>query len=129
MENIISEGTNRLPRIAVDQEAGTLEIIGRSNPENSREFFDPLLKWLDQYVQSPAENTTVTVNLEHFNTSSSKFILDILKRIKRMGDENHAFKIIWMYEDDDIEMLETAEAYEAMVGVSFEKIGYPEPEH
>ena len=127
MEKIFNEGTPKTPRLVVDAEKGSIEIAGRSNPENSREFFSPFMDWLNDYVENPAALTTLTINLEHFNTSSSKYVLDILKKIKKLSEKDQAFKIIWMYEDDDIEMLDTAEAYEAMVGISFEKIGYPEP--
>ncbi len=126
MENILHEGSPKTPRLVVDNDTGNIEISGRSNPENSREFFTPFLEWLAQYLGNPAALTTVTINLEHFNTSSSKYVLDILKKIKTLSETDHAFKIIWMYEDDDDEMLDTAEAYEAMVGIKFEKIGYPE---
>ncbi len=126
MENILSEGSPKTPRIIVDGENGNIEIAGRSNPENAREFFAPFMEWLAAYLVKPAELTTITINLEHFNTSSSKYVLDVLKRIKKLAEEDKAFKIIWMYEDDDDEMLDTAEAYEAMVGLKFEKIGYPE---
>jgi|APSaa5957512622_1039677.scaffolds.fasta_scaffold172981_2 hypothetical protein len=126
MENILSEGSPKTPRIVVDNESGKIEVSGRSNPENSREFFTPFMDWLTAYLENPAELTTITINLEHFNTSSSKYVLDVLKRIKKLDEEDHAFKIIWMYEDDDEEMLDTAEAYEAMVGLKFEKVGYPE---
>ncbi|MFC2129657.1 DUF1987 domain-containing protein, partial [Bacteroidota bacterium] len=118
--------TQKTPRIVVDKEGGNIIIAGRSNPENSREFFAPFMQWLSEYLESPAELTTLTVNLEHFNTSSSKYVLDILKKVKTLSDSDKAFKIVWMYEDDDIEMLDTAEAYEAMVGLTFEKVGYPE---
>lgn len=126
MEKILNEGTPKTPRITVDNEGGKISISGRSNPENSREFFTPFMDWLSAYLESPAEQTTLTINLEHFNTSSSKYVLDILKKVKTLNDNDNAFKIVWMYEDDDIEMLDTAEAYEAMVGLSFDKIGYPE---
>lgn len=126
MEKILNEGTPKTPQIVVDNESGNIKIDGRSNPENSREFFAPFMDWLNAYLDSPAEQTTLTINLEHFNTSSSKYVLDILKKVKTLAEKDMAFKIIWMYEDDDIEMLDTAEAYEAMVGLTFEKVGYPE---
>ena len=126
MENIIRKGSPKTPKIIVDKESGTIEISGRSNPENSRDFFAPFMDWLTDYLAQPAEQTTITINLEHFNTSSSKYVLDILKQIKKLGEVDKPFKIVWMYEDDDEEMLDTAEAYEAMVGLKFEKVGYPE---
>lgn len=126
MENILRKGSPKTPKIVVDNETGNIEISGRSNPENSRDFFAPFMEWLASYLENPAELTTITINLEHFNTSSSKYVLDVLKKIKKLSDDNKAFKIVWMYEDDDEEMLDTAEAYEAMVGLKFDKIGYPE---
>ena len=126
MENILRKGSPKTPKIVVDSETGKIEVSGRSNPENSRDFFAPFMDWLNAYLENPAELTTITINLEHFNTSSSKYVLDVLKKIKMLAEDDHAFKIVWMYEDDDEEMLDTAEAYEAMVGLKFEKIGYPE---
>lgn len=126
MVNIIHEGGPKTPIIKVDNENGYISIKGRSNPENSSEFYKPLIDWLDEYVNSPASKTLVEVNLEHFNTSSSKCILDMLKRIRRLQETGRECVVNWYYEDDDEEMLETAEIYEQMTGLSFEKIGIPE---
>ena len=84
------------------------------------------MDWLDDYVVSPEPKTTLNINLEHFNTSSSKCILDILKRCKRLDEGEKEFFVNWYYEDDDDEMLETAEIYEGMTGLKFEKIPIPE---
>ena len=35
--------------------AGIMEIKGRSIPENSIEFYKPLVDWLDEYAKSPKE--------------------------------------------------------------------------
>ncbi len=126
MENIIHEGSPKTPVIKVDNSKGIISVKGRSNPENSSDFYRPLISWLDEYILKPANTTTVELNLEHFNTSSSKCILDVLKRIKRLKDTGKECKINWYYEDDDEEMLETAEIYEHMTGLRFVKIGIPE---
>ena len=126
MEKIINAGSPKTPTIKVDGDNGNIEIIGRSNPENSSEFYRPLIEWLDEYIVRPAPKTTLTINLEHFNTSSSKCILDIFKRIKKLQESDKDLSINWYYEDDDEEMLETAEIYETMTGLTFEKIGIPE---
>ncbi|MCF8377954.1 MAG: DUF1987 domain-containing protein [Bacteroidales bacterium] len=126
MEKIIHEGSPKTPVIKVNGESGNVEITGRSNPENSSEFYQPLINWLDDYVANPAPKTTLSLNLEHFNTSSSKCILDLLKRFKRLDENGKEFVINWYYEDDDEEMLETAEIYEGMTGLKFKKIPVPE---
>lgn len=128
MERIIHEGSPKTPLIKVDAESGYVLIKGRSNPENSQEFYSPLISWMEEYIIKPAALTLVEINLEHFNTSTSKCLLDFLKRLKLLKETGKDIHIKWFYEDDDEEMLETAEIYESMTGLSFEKIGVPEEE-
>ena len=126
MESYIVEASPKTPAVNFDPMEGTLLIKGRSNPENAREFFNPVIDWLDEYIKHPAEKTELTVNLEHFNTSSSKYLMEVLRKIRYLADNDFMFNVVWMYEDDDLEMLDTAEAYEMMTGMKFEKVSYPE---
>lgn len=126
MENFVIEGTPKSPAVNFDALEGNLKIEGRSNPENAREFFNPMVNWLDEYIKHPAERTHLIVNLEHFNTSTSKYLMEVLRKIRYLADNDYAFNVTWMYEDDDLEMLDTAEAYEMMTGLRFEKVSYPE---
>ncbi len=126
MEQILNEGTAKTPTIKANSKTGMIEISGRSNPENAREFYTPLLEWFSEYRVQPAEETVLNINLEHFNTSSSKFLLDVLRTIRKIKDEGHRCTVNWYYEDDDEEMLDSAEVYEAMTDLYFNKIGYPE---
>ena len=79
MEPIIIEGTPKTPTVKFDSTEGVFEIKGRSIPENSVEFYKPLVDWLDTYKESPLTKTVVNVRLEYFNTSSSKCILDVIQ--------------------------------------------------
>ena len=47
MEPIIIEGTPKTPTVKFDSTEGVFEIKGRSIPENSVEFYKPLVDWLD----------------------------------------------------------------------------------
>jgi len=82
MKPIVIEGTPKTPSIKFDPSEGVFEISGRSIPENSVEFYRPLLEWLDQYKEVPLEKTVVKIRLEYFNTSSSKCILDVFKKLE-----------------------------------------------
>ena len=126
MEKVISPGGPKSPLIKVDNATGVIELSGRSNPENAREFYMPLLDWIKEYQQHPAAETVLNINLEHFNTSSSKFLLDVMRTLKQIYDAGNKCTVNWYYEDDDEEMLESAEVYEAMTGLLINKIGYPE---
>lgn len=120
MENINLEGTPKTPTVKFDAGAGTLELSGRSIPENSIEFYKPLLEWIDAYGGGPKAKTEVNIKLEYFNTSSSKCILDVFKKLETVkGTE---MTINWYYEEDDEDMLEAGEDYQAIISIPFKMI-------
>ena len=126
MNNLEITGTHKTPTILLNGDDGTMMLEGRSNPENARDFFQPVMEWLEEYCKHPAERTDLKINLELFNTSSSKYLMEILRKIRELADSDHSFNVTWMYEEDDLEMLDTAEAYEMMTGLRFQKVSYPE---
>ncbi len=83
MDKYAIEGTPKTPSISFDLNGGVLEIKGRSIPENSIEFYKPLVDSLDKYSSAAKTATTVNVQLEYFNTSSSKCILDVFKKLEK----------------------------------------------
>jgi hypothetical protein len=122
MEPIIIEGTPKTPSIKFDEKEGIFEIKGRSIPENSVEFYKPLNEWLDNYMQVPLDKTVVNIRLEYFNTSSSKCILDVFKRLEAIHRTKHDVEINWYYEEDDEDMLEAGEDYDSIIKVPFKMI-------
>ena len=114
------EGSAKTPSVSFDGDSGVLEMRGRSIPENSIEFFQPLIDWVDAYGATPNPKTRVDMKLEYFNTSSSKCILDLFKRLERINKEDSQVLINWYYETDDEDMEEAGEDYAAIVGLEFE---------
>lgn len=122
MESLLIEGTAKTPTVRFDGDSGTVEIKGRSIPENSIEFYKPLIDWLDRYALSPKPSTKVNIQLEYFNTSSSKCILDVFKKLENIHKSNHEVSINWYYEEDDEDMLEAGEDYESIIRIPFKMI-------
>ncbi|NOY37768.1 MAG: DUF1987 domain-containing protein [Chlorobi bacterium] len=122
MEPLIIEGTPKTPTVKFDAETGVVEIKGRSIPENSVEFYKPLVDWLEEYKASPASKTQVNIQLEYFNTSSSKCILDVFKKLEAIHKAKHDVEINWYYEEDDEDMLEAGEDYESIIRIPFKMI-------
>ncbi len=122
MEKISIEGTPKTPTITFDTGKGFLEIKGRSIPENSIEFYKPLVDWLERYAQKPQATTSVNIQLEYFNTSSSKCILDVFKKLEGINKGGSAVTISWYYEEDDEDMLEAGEDYQAIINVPFKMV-------
>ncbi len=122
MELVNIEGTPKTPTISLNSETGTIEIKGRSIPENSIEFYKPIVDWLDEYAKAPKEKTVVSIQLEYFNTSSSKCILDVFKKLENLKKGKSDVVINWYYEEDDEDMLEAGEDYESIIKVPFKMI-------
>jgi hypothetical protein len=122
METVTIEGTPKTPTINFDMQKGLLEIKGRSIPENSIEFYKPLVDWLEKYSSNPKPQTNVNIQLEYFNTSSSKCILDVFKKLEAIHKNGSEIVINWYYETDDEDMLEAGEDYQAIINVPFKMI-------
>lgn len=123
MDPIIKEGTPKTPTVIFDAEKGKIEIKGRSIPENSIEFYKPLVDWLDKYADEAQSSTEVNIQLEYFNTSSSKCILDVFKKLEAVHKRDGKDVIInWYYEEDDEDMLEAGEDYQSILKIPFKMI-------
>jgi len=122
MESIIIEGTPKTPTVEFNAEEGKVEIRGRSIPENSVEFYNPLIAWLEEYGNNPKDVTQVNIQLEYFNTSSSKCILDVFKKLESLAKAGNDIKVNWFYEEDDEDMLEAGEDYQSIIKLPFKMI-------
>lgn len=121
MDPIKIEGTPKTPTVNFDAESGVLEIKGRSIPENAVEFYKPLVDWIGTYGDSAKADTVVNIQLEYFNTSSSKCILDVFKKLESVNGKTN-ITINWHFEEDDEDMLEAGEDYQAIINIPFKMI-------
>ncbi|CAN5230088.1 DUF1987 domain-containing protein [soil metagenome] len=109
-------GTEDTPEIILDKEQEVYEISGRSLPEDSSEFYQPVLAWIAEYSQEPKSTMNFVFKLEYFNTSSSKLILDILSRLEELP----GITISWYFHDDDEDMEEAGKEFSELVDIPFE---------
>ena len=107
--------TDKTPHITGDINAGTFSIIGKSLPVNAREFFGPVLDWLNDFYNSPSKNITIDIDMEYYNTSSSGILFKMLEKFKEM-EAKHTVKIYWHFEEDDIEIEEEGLEFKSALG-------------
>ncbi len=122
MENLVVNSSNKTPQIKFDSTSGVLEISGRSIPENSVEFYKPVLKWLDDYQTEPKVETKFIFKLEYFNTSSSKCLLDIFRKLEKLKEMGNDTVVKWYYDEDDEDMQESGEDFQEIIELPFEMI-------
>lgn len=120
MEVIDWVSTEDTPKIVLDKSNGVFEISGRSLPEDSAEFYGPILDWLEAYSSQSNETTRFVFKLEYFNTASSKLILDILSKLEDIDGAT----ILWYFHEDDEDMEEAGEEFSELVDAAFEFHSY-----
>ena len=119
------EGTDESPEVILDKTANEFVFKGKSLPEDVKEFYNPILTWIEEYAKDPNDSTVIEFNMEYFNSASSKQILDILERfavIKENSGKEVAVR--WHFMEDDEDMEDAGESYSDIVDVPFELISY-----
>lgn len=123
MEKLIIQGEKKTPYISLDPGSRQLKFEGRSIPEDTISFYEPILKWIEQYVEEAREGTTdLHVNLEYFNTSTSRYLFGIFKKLEAYHNKGNPVLIHWYYEKDDFEMLESGEDYASILKIPFKMV-------
>lgn len=115
MKNFKVDETPKTPSIEGSTENGEVIIKGRCLPEDARIFFGPFFDWMDDFIYQTPGNINVRFDLVYFNTSASKMILDIIKRIASVREQKDV-SATWVYEEDDMEMMEVGLDYQNLVG-------------
>ncbi len=121
MQKVIIEKSFKSPEVFFDPENGILEMNGVSLLENPKQFYEPILKnHIEHYIENPRDKTILNLRLEYFNTSSSNWIFQILKKISTIDNFMDRVNINWYYEDED--MKEIAEDYKALLNIDLNLI-------
>mgnify|MGYP000879185556 CR=1 FL=1 len=125
MEAYYSEQTAKTPFIQFDPNSGKFEMKGKSIPENSKVFYSIMFEWLDKYTAQPAQNTVFDIQLDYFNTSSAKCIIDLFKKLESIEKSGKGKVIInWHYNEDDGDMQEAGQDYQSVIKVNFNLISF-----
>lgn len=124
MDVISIKGTQETPEILLDSSKGIFEMSGKSLPEDVKEFYNPILKWFDEYAKSPNQSTILKIKMDYFNTASSKMILELLEVVKKVHHGGHETIIEWYYQADDEDMQDAGQDYSDLIEMPFKLISY-----
>ena len=112
MQNINIENTDFSPSIQTDFENGTINIKGKSYPENTLEFYEPFMDALEEFLSSlPTNKLIFNLEIIYFNSSSSKKFFEIFDLL----DENREkldIEVNWIYDKEDESSKEVGEEFQ-----------------
>jgi len=122
MEDVIEiKATEDTPGITLHKASGLISISGKSLPEDSATFYQPVIEWLSVYIQNAASNTSAEFKLEYFNTSSSKQIFKIISLLKELSKTN-SVAIKWYFDKGDKDMQLSGERFSKLCQMPIETI-------
>lgn len=125
MQNIEIEATYKSPRVFFDPTSGKFKIEGKSILVNVDEFYQPLLDWMDNYIENPStESVEFTFDVEYCNLASTKRFLFFLFKLNELRKKGVKVQVNWMYIDQDQYVKETGEDLSQMLNIPFNFVGY-----
>ena len=122
MDPIYIEGTSRTPFVSLIP-TGIFKIRGRSIHENPSKFFDPIVEWIKLYLTIRQGKIIFDIELEYFNSGSTRYILEILRLLRENSEENSLI-VNWYFEDGDDDLLERGQYYESILNLRFNFIEF-----
>jgi hypothetical protein len=96
----ITEGGNT-PHILFDPEAGIFKIEGKSFPEDSKEFYRPIIEWLEAYKSNLPPTFVLSFNLFYLSSSSIISVKQVLLKLIDYQAKGTDVSVHWYYDEDD----------------------------
>ena len=97
--NISIAGSQSTPSVAGDWALGLLRMQGDSYPENSFDFFGPIIGWLERFLKAPpVPLLRLELRLVYMNTSSVKAMMDIFDLLEDAHTQGGQVCVNWYYD-------------------------------
>ena len=116
------ESTSRTPKIDFDSDTHILLIEGRSLPENTQQFYESAISWINNYNPEAGTKILLEMKFTYLNSSSLIALLSIVLNLKKHTNRNCTLNIKWFYEEDDEDLLISGEDISHVAEIEFEYI-------
>ncbi len=115
--------TGSTPYILIDEEKGYLRFEGESFHENVIEFYKDISVWLDEYLETDFKTLTFDCELQYFNSSTAKLLLNILMKMDEYATGGRTIIANWITTEDNDIIVECGEDFqEEMSNLTFNMI-------
>ena len=127
MKDLIHEATGNTPEVFFSLQKNKFMISGISAPEDVRALFDPLIEWMTSFLEEIKTKNpfnidnplTFKFNLSYFNSSSAKFLFDILLILKELKAKDIPLIIEWHYDFEDTDLMDAGDDLAMISGLEF----------
>ena len=126
MDSLILEKTGTSPFLHFNIDTKEFLIEGECRPENVLTYFTPILNWLNKFktwadnLNEPIDETLqFQFKVQYYNSSSAKFLFNILQKLKHLEEEGVKVNMNWYYDELDEDLLENGKEFEKILGLKF----------
>jgi hypothetical protein len=105
------DATKTTPAVSADPSTGVFTMEGDSYPENSYEFFGPLIKWVESYLQQADAPLQLVLKIVYMNTSSVKAMMDIFDLLEELHTQGKRIHVSWSYDPRNERVVELIEEF------------------
>jgi hypothetical protein len=109
-----------LPSFTIMHKEGFIEIAGRSIPNTPMKFYNHLLQEIDNYIAIAPQTTIFHFKLDYFNTSSHRYLVEMLRKLNTLNKNQKTFNVIWYYSENDLDHKEIGEIMSKFLSLEFE---------
>lgn len=120
MNDLDISATPSTPFVSARVATGTLEMQGDSYPENSFEFFAPIVAWIEAFLAASEEPLRLELQLLYLNTSSVKVMMDIFDLLEEAHGKGRPVAVHWYYDSENERIAELAEEFKEDCTFPFE---------
>ena len=120
MNDLNISATQSTPSVVTSWLNGTVEMRGDSYPENSWDFFGPIIAWIEAFLEASDAPLHANLYLLYLNTSSVKAMMDIFDMLEEAYDRGQQISVSWYYDGDNERIAELIEEFKEDLSFPFE---------
>ncbi len=120
LKRLYIEPADDLPGVILDPKKNDFRIWGRILPEDGAKFFQPILDWVEKYIENPNEETIFYFRLDYYNSSTARMLTKLIVILEQIQETNNKVKVVWEHDEDDEVMQERGEELKSISYLPFE---------
>ncbi|MFM1876099.1 MAG: hypothetical protein RL266_1836 [Bacteroidota bacterium] len=121
-EKLYIAPTDLSPEISFDSVELKFVIQGRSMPENSEAFYEPVLAWLRTNFAGKRAEAAFDINLDYYNTGSFIRLMGLFNLLDELNKVGNQFSVRWICESEDEDNIADGRSFKEVVKLPFEII-------
>ncbi len=119
LTNLTLAKTKNTLSVNFDAASGILELSGSSYPENTTEFFKPLIEWIQTYFLEVTGKMVLNIKIDYLNSSSIKYLSDMIDKLENYHKGGGEVELNWHHKEDDDDIKEMGEEIKEDVSFKF----------